>query len=87
MEQSMADLKAAMDLMLNTPEPAILIQSFDAASSIPDRTHWGVGTGARAAHEVVSDRDTVPRDSRSTRTCTKDDDELEKDSQLVAVAP
>ena len=43
LEQSMADIKATMDLMSNTPEPAMLTQSIDAARSVPDRTQWGVG--------------------------------------------
>ena len=76
----MADLKAMMDLLLSKPEPEVLIQAIDAASSIPDRTHWGVATGVCAAHEVVSDRDMGPRDSRGTRTSTWGDDENDKDS-------
>ena len=40
-----------------------------------------LGMGACAAHEVVSDRDMGSRDSRSTRTSTGGDDEVDKDSQ------
>ena len=66
MEQSMADLKARVDLM-NKPEQTNLIQSADAGSSIPVPTP--------AAHEVVSYHDLALRGFR------RGDDVFEKDSQ------
>ena len=68
MEQAVADLKARTDLM-NKPEQTNLIQSADAASSIPVPTS--------AAHEVVSYHDLALRGFRRV------DDVFEKDSQAI----
>ena len=59
---------------MNKPEQTILIQSADAASSIPVRTLWGANMGVSAAHEVVSNHDLALRGFR------RGDDEFEKDS-------
>ena len=66
LEQSVADLKARVDLM-NMPEQTNLVQYADATSSIPVPTP--------AAHEVVSYHDLDLRGFR------RGDDVFEKDSQ------
>ena len=52
----MGDLKAAMDLFLNRPVPAIFMEADSAETAVPERPHCGAGSavGTCAARQGLA---------------------------------